>query len=129
MKSCLGCGTEASDRLMFCQVCGREFAHKGTSSAAERPEGLPANFDVRPDGKTMIGVGSTGLIIGIVLGLFALATDVSPYGSLDVDKLAMQWNLLMGGTALAHIGFLLLLVGFVVRAISFLPGIDNAPNP
>jgi hypothetical protein len=122
----MSCGAAAQDTTKECETCGREFAFQtteaGTSSLTQV---LEAPLGARPDGSTMIPIGAALMVFGI-LGVFgSLMIDPVDYAGIDHDKIALQWNLLIGGGALAQIGFFLLLVGYILRAISFLPGRES----
>lgn len=144
MKNCANCGAAAMDDVENCIQCGREFAYRGSLNLkpdtealsldhGERPDQdtrgdfvadpwIGSGNNNRPDGKILIGTGWTLLVFGILIAFVSLSVDTGTYGTRDIEKIAMSWNLLLGGGALAQIGFMNLLVGFVVRAIWFLPG-------
>jgi hypothetical protein len=48
--------------------------------------------------------------------------DPYDYRGVDPDKLWWQWALVLFGGAIGQIGLMVWLAGYIVRAISFLPG-------
>jgi hypothetical protein len=123
MKSCLNCGTETLDDAVICDTCGRRFAYTG---AAEEPQTSSVLAEgSRPDGS---GAMSTGVFLAIA-GILALAisamTGTTEYGAIDPDKTAMKAALSLIGGGILQVGLVAWLAGYIVHALSFLPGRDN----
>ena len=130
MKSCIQCGTEATDDIAVCTSCGRQFSHV-KDSEGQSPNLLaslrPASS--RPDGGTAIA-WSKGL--GIVAALFLFISLCGGRGTIvpstKLDVFFYTCLRLAGG--LFWIALIIGLTGYVVRAISYLPGREdtNAQN-
>jgi di/tricarboxylate transporter len=130
MKACLDCGAEAPNSQMSCDVCKRPTAWRITGPddvdaprAAFTPE-TPAQW-VRPDGRSAIAGGSAAVILGIICVLISFMINPYEYGQVDAGALRWQWGLLFFGAGIAQIGLMLWLAGYIVKAISFLPGRDD----
>ena len=79
----------------------------------------------RPDGSTAKIVGISFLVLGALLSLWAEFTSATEYSwstDIDPDKIAMKAKLALAGGGFFQIGLIVWLVGYIVHAISFLPG-------
>lgn len=111
MKNCLSCGAEASDDAAVCDQCGHEFVYRGSgSSKVVSGESVPVQE--RPDGSMTMTGGGLAIAMGLLLVFFAFTGN-------DANA---SVGMLVAGGALAQLGLTFWLAGYVVRAISFLPG-------
>ena len=74
----------------------------------------------RPDGSVLIFLGSTLLVIAVILFVIAVS---------EARSLASSWVLTLVGGGLFQLGLVLALAGAIVRAIWFLPGDDTKMPP
>lgn len=142
MKGCPLCGSEAPDDAERCTVCPYWF-----SSAADDVEGaqtrgassLPTS-NGRPTGIPPMVVGWLCFAAAAILMLMSLgagpepyevsyATNLSgnPYASPDIigrvsEGYARQWQLQLASGAFFSLFLAFWSVGYIVHAISFLPG-------
>ena len=102
MKFCVDCGLNYEDEFPSCPGCA------GALPSRDGPEvELAVSRDSdRPDGSVVIPIG-----VGLLIGGLLLAV---------VSGIWSPWFVF--GAAAANLGTLMLLVGYVVKAISFLPG-------
>lgn len=77
----------------------------------------------RPDGTNQIYCGWFAMIIAVVLVVSGMKAEVSSY---DPDSYAGKIVLISLGGALFGMSFFLLAIGWVIRAIYFLPGKEDA---
>jgi hypothetical protein len=124
MKSCIQCGTEADDDVRTCGQCGRKFSFvSDTAGESKMNTDVGINVEQRPTGKNAKLIGGLTLGVGLSAFLCSLLVSTTGYdGSLDPNALSMKWALAWFGAGFFHFGLLIWLVGYVVHAISFLPG-------
>lgn len=79
----------------------------------------------RPDGTGQLISGVIIAIAGAGTFVSGMLTHVSRYPTVDFEALAFRSQLLFGGGAMLSIALLLLAVGWILKAISFLPGRDD----
>ena len=119
MKVCMDCGTPAGDNQLECLVCKKPTAWRRDDSiaiAASVQESEPSELrQSRPDGSKTMFWGFIGIALGILLILLALAAEST----------TIFWNFTIIGAGLAQLGLVFWLAGYVVKAISFLPGKDQ----
>ncbi|MFO1259596.1 MAG: hypothetical protein U1E68_00745 [Sphingomonadaceae bacterium] len=131
MKNCLDCGLEVDDSVYACPNCGRQFAYIAGEQSQDASEQAYFQAAVRPDGS---GAKAAGVIIGglgIIVWLFSLFMSEKEYSFSDVDpdRLALKYSLSLIGGGMLSLGLIIWLAGYIVFAISFLPGKDdNAPD-
>lgn len=77
----------------------------------------------RPNGSTQL---TAGVIIGLAGGVLILAGLFSNASSSDVDAVVFRSNLMSLGVGSISVAALLLAVGWIIQAISFLPGKGDA---
>jgi uncharacterized membrane protein YvbJ len=117
MKSCKNCGTIAPDHLTRCPACGRDTLRPETGDqSAQRSEPHEHEKGTRPDGRDPITFGVIAILIAVILAIIS--------GTIDVAF--TQAMVLVAAEALFGLGVVLWLAGYIVRAISFLPGKDDA---
>lgn len=77
---------------------------------------------VPPDGSWLISMGRIAAIGGLAVALIGLMS--SPYAGpgMTSNYNAWKWPLTWAGVSATNLGVLLLVVGIIVRALSFLPG-------
>lgn len=81
---------------------------------------------MRPKGDGQFIGGWFAFISGLAFLLWSLLIDAKNYNGVDVDALASKWILLyLSGAAIGG-AILLFMTGWIIRAISFLPGRDDA---
>lgn len=146
MKSCPICGTDANDDTLQCEECGYKYTNLGPSlgaGQARSTEGAQitnvALVDERPTGRLPIIVGwiCFGIAVVLVFISFAQAPQswerdlaANPYASADLvarvaQGYARQWLLRLVGGGFFSLFLIFWSVGYIVRAISFLPGKDQ----
>jgi protein-S-isoprenylcysteine O-methyltransferase Ste14 len=124
MKTCMDCGTVSPRDTVACDKCGYKF--RFAEGGAETTDAAVANETQRPTGDTPKLVGGVLFVAGLLSFLFSFAVSVTSYdGSLDAKALAWKWLLTWTGAGMLHLGLLIWLVGYIVHAISFLPGKDE----
>ena len=85
----------------------------------------PSDQSDRPNGSVMLPMGWSSIALGAICVLIAQGNEPTDYmGRIDPDKVANAALLMGGGEAFLQLGVLMLLAGYIVRAISFLPGKD-----
>ncbi|SCW56109.1 hypothetical protein SAMN02927924_01361 [Sphingobium faniae] len=80
----------------------------------------------RPDGSGQITGAWVLLLLGMLVSVVGIFRDVSTYPSIDLADLAAKWMMIYVGGAMITISFFLFLAGWIIRAIWFLPGRDDA---
>ncbi|HEX7852303.1 MAG TPA: hypothetical protein VF503_01245 [Sphingobium sp.] len=76
----------------------------------------------RPTGEGQIVGGWAFFGLSLLLGLIAYFIDPQPFGSFDAAKAVLKASMGQLSGWLLGIAFLLLATGWIIRAISFLPG-------
>ena len=109
MTRCLMCRANSAEDAEFCSRCAFPL-HPSSEAAVSSPRTISAGRITRPDGSVATLFGGAGIVFGALLIIFSLGSD-----SLSVAIL---------GGALAQLGLVFWLAGYIVRAISFLPGKD-----
>ena len=120
MNHCVKCGFELDDAATACGNCGWGM-EAGAGGVLRK----------RSDGSSMIGFGWCGIAFGIlftIIGMFpgGGGTYDGAYG-IPPPTYHLGWVVIGGG--LFNLGLLLLLAGFIIRAIWFLPGPDRKLIP
>lgn len=118
MKKCAKCGTNLEDAAQQC-FCGSRFFRVGSSDEATAQsaahDGSETSLKERPDGSKVMALGWL-FFIGSIVALFVALNTINT-------------NLKFLSQVLASGFFSLFLflwsVGYIVRAISFLPGRDE----
>lgn len=150
MKSCLECGAVSAEDAAECEQCGFEFAQTGELSQREAEQPLPAKTEAlnRPTGVAPMRIGYLFLVVAGILFLMSAtqeglksyevdyirAIENNPYrGTQYTDLLTKQaaaagrsFMLQVGAGAAFSMFLLLWSVGYIVKAISFLPGKHEA---
>ena len=127
MYTCYKCGAVMEEDQRPAHRCG---VPDGSDAATAE-----VTARTRPDGQTPIfyGQGATGIgfIITVVAGfLMAQASNEPSYAS-DLTlyeaaaDVAFYWNWVVFGSGLLSLGILVWSVGYIVQAISFLPGKED----
>jgi hypothetical protein len=117
-KTCPLCGTEDIDDTVAVCDCGYAFSERGRGEA---PPSETAILE-RPTGETPI------LIAWVCLFMAATAFLISLAGSGEsLDSYLVIWGLRVAAGALFSLFLILWSVGYVVRAMSFLPGVERRP--
>jgi hypothetical protein len=147
MKTCPTCGTEANDDTLRCEECGYNYTNLGPSlgsgqvkspgSAQVATDSVPP---ARPTGQVPMIIGWICFAIGIFLVLLSfgqgpeawevsMATKLAgnPYAPPDTfsrvaEAYARQWYYQIAAGGFFSLFLILWSVGYIVRAISFLPG-------
>ena len=113
MKKCPNCGSEALDEAEWCMECAKPLTAEAVAAfQSENPQLALSSH--RPDGSQAMLWGGFGIILGVVLIFFAMRAD----------EVGTSWNLIIFGGGLAQLGLLIWLAGYIVKAISFIPGRD-----
>jgi len=76
----------------------------------------------RPQGTGQFVCGGFTALFGVAAIVKGLTITVSRYPTIDVDAYTTRWNFLSLGSCCLVIALTLFAVGWVVHAISFLPG-------
>ena len=85
----------------------------------------PTGQSDRPNGSNMLPLGWSSIALGAICVLLAQGGEPVDYmGRVDPEKVAHAALLMGGAEAFLQLGVLMLLAGYIVRAISFLPGKD-----
>lgn len=83
----------------------------------------------RPTGTVMLQIGATLLTLGVIAAFFWATTDPTSYGGyINPEKLRHQAMYGLAASGLAPAGALMLLAGYIVRALYFLDGVDRKPK-
>lgn len=129
MKHCRNCNQENLDAAICCVMCGASW--NGADDVVVSSDAVSHVRVDRPDGSTPMMLGWAALVASLLLFLVSLvsgpaAYEMGPYGSASsvADKLATQWLMQLGSGALFSLFLILWSVGYIVRAISFLPASD-----
>jgi hypothetical protein len=127
VKSCLNCGRPAPIDAPTCEYCGREYAYTGEVDG----ESISLRGTPQSDRPTGNGAKTTGIILA-VLGVLAILfsmlispSDYSGVGEIDQDQVVLKAALSMLGERFLQIGLVVWLAGYIVNAISFLPGRED----
>ena len=85
----------------------------------------------RPNGGTLIGIGWTGMAIGLTCLLVGLcmSSTLSDFTLSAPEINPWKWPLTWGGVAIVNLATLVLSVGAIIRAMFFLPGSDTIDLP
>ena len=126
MKSCIQCGENAFDDAAHCADCGRQFSYVSGQPLASEASLSSTKYSNRPSGE---GVKTSGIIF-VVLGVgFVLAgTMTNATSSAQLDPIAAimtKFGMIWLGGGLFQLGLIFWAVGYIVQAISFLPGRDD----
>ena len=114
MKSCPMCGTDAQSDALHCEQCAYTFAmSNSTSSVGGSSQGVQGIE--RPNGNIPIQLSWIFLIISVGLFLWSLV---------EYDNIVMSWLMQISSGGFFSLFLILWSVGYIVRAISFLPGRD-----
>lgn len=82
----------------------------------------------RPNGEGQINAGWWLIVLGVGAAIIGVVWDATDYrGELSFGDLANKLILVYGGAAAFGAGFTLLIAGWIIQAISFLPGRGDAP--
>ena len=97
--------------------------------AQAHPESLPPAK--RPHGGNVMIAGWTLLIFGLIAAFISGAMDPQyrDGSGIDLDRMRQKALFFWGAAAALSAGTLLLLAGYIVRAIWFLPGDSERPTP
>ena len=80
----------------------------------------------RPDGSGQFTGGWALLVLGCILSFVGVTTEAKSYSGIDADTLVLKWMLIYVGGGLISAAFLLFITGWIINAVSFLPGRDDA---
>lgn len=109
MKNCLKCGTVAQDSDRLCRECGHGFSYVADAEAAEE---TIASVSERPNGVGSMVFGYVCLAISIMTGMIGMTTNQLPTAiTMNNASWLFLWLFLFFWG-----------VGYIVKAISFLPG-------
>jgi hypothetical protein len=113
MKNCMSCGADAPGDARECEQCGYQFSYvTGPTDSAARDASPERPISDRPDGAAPMMIGWLCLVISVLLFI----TSLNSYG----------WFLYqMAAGSFFSLFLFLWSVGYVVRAISFLPEKDR----
>lgn len=82
----------------------------------------------RPNGEGQISAGWWLIVLGIGAAIIGIVLDAGDFrGELNVGDLATKLILIYVGAGSVGAGFTLLIAGWIIQAISFLPGRGDAP--
>ena len=118
-KVCTTCGTSQAADLTNCVNCNSVLPEASTMAGAK----------VRPDGTVPMNIGIGLIILALALAVWSGMMSVTTYSfstDIDPDKVAMKALLALGAGGAFGLGLILWLAGYVVHAISFLPGKEGA---
>ena len=141
MKSCPLCGTDAAETEACCvnPDCRRPFASAHTEEQRKYAEAITRGPE-RPTGTVPLIVGWVCLAAAIIALMVSLGSGpaswerelaTNPYASADLiartaTGYARQWQLQMVAGGFFSLFLIFWGVGYIVRAISFLPGKEDA---
>ncbi len=80
----------------------------------------------RPNGSTQFAIGTALVVVGSLIVVGSFSVHVAQYPSLDVDALTLRWGLVALGSVSLFVALLLFAAGWIIQAISFLPGASDA---
>lgn len=80
----------------------------------------------RPNGSGQFAGGWITAGIGVIASLVGLAMDARKYDGIDVDLMLAKWALIYIGGGAIGVALLLFVAGWIIEALSFLPGRDEA---
>ena len=147
MKSCPMCGTDADDEAGQCAACHYHFKGPDSASASAQADS-PAETMItvvysrsaRPTGEVPMTIGWLCCLGAVILVLVSFGQGPQPYEvsaatslagnpyappstfTRVADAYARQWYFQLAAGGLLSLGVILCCVGYIVRAISFLPG-------
>jgi hypothetical protein len=110
MKTCMQCGAEAADDMTSCQECDYRFVYVGSAGGEGFHRVEEQAGDQRPTGEAPMQIGWLCLAASLVTALLGMSRD--SFGS---------WGLMLLAAAFFQLFLVFWGVGYVVRAISFLP--------
>ena len=117
MKACPVCGLEAEPAATECSGCQYKF----TSAVADADTDTGAASS-RPTGEGPTTAGWFCFCGAVLLFIFSLGTPTETYNLSLAEAYARQWIFQMGAAGAFSLAILLWCVGYIVKAISFLPG-------
>ena len=79
----------------------------------------------RPTGSGQFTGGAWLLFVGIILFFGAFLVETKGYSGVDVDGVILRWSLISLAGSAVGIAFILFITGWIIHAISFLPGRDD----
>lgn len=136
MKACPLCGIDAEDAVSKCTGCGYKFAgteqDDGDDQAWSAYDATPPQQ--RPDGGTPMMLGWLCLMIALILAAVAYSQgpeswqiSAAGYGSTSAlsglaEAHGRQWTFQLASGGFFSLFLVFWSVGYIVRAISFLPG-------
>jgi hypothetical protein len=123
MKPCPNCRSTAPDDAEVCAVCGWDFVAGVRDEVSGRSENERVDRQrPRPTGKTAIAISLLLGGLALLLLLCSLFVTTERYGEIDVEGIAFQWMLQVCAGSLFYLALLIGLAGYIVRALSYLPG-------
>lgn len=127
MKNCLSCGAVMDDHEWADHSC--ENTDPPAAVSVEAAAGRPSGLEAIHAGKLLT---ASGLVTVVVSTLASISTqnEVSSYSSAyqlaqATESAAFFWAIALIGSGLLSVGILLWCVGYIVHAISWLPGKEN----
>ncbi len=112
MKECTKCGAKNDSIASACASCFHPF-----NDVAASPASTPAQKGARPDGNAPLDIGLYCAFLGVV-GIFVAMMMADSYES---RSFFTSFNISVIGGVLFSLGLVLWSVGYIVKAISFLP--------
>lgn len=80
----------------------------------------------RPDGSGQLAGGWALLILGALVSLWGMIIDAGGYSGINAGDLVTKWMMLYAGGGLISAAFILFVAGWIIQAIAFLPGRNDA---
>jgi hypothetical protein len=134
-KSCMMCGTDNEVAARYCVSCNYEFKFYRDDQGVERSAGDPAAASPspavsdRPNGGAPMAIGWTCLALSILCLLIAVSGPSSYGGGYSMsgaaDAAARSFLGMAAASGLFSMFLIFWSVGYIVRAISFLPGKES----
>lgn len=134
-KSCMMCGTDNDVTARYCASCNYEFKFyrddEGTEVFAGDPSAVAPGEAIsdRPNGTVPMAIGWTCLALSILSLLIATSGPSSSGGAYSMsgaaDAAARSFLGMAAASGLFSMFLIFWSVGYIVRAISFLPGRDS----
>jgi hypothetical protein len=143
MKSCPMCGTDAEGDAAACERCSYTFSSSRRDPALPEIQARTRSSSLvnvheagkRPSGQVPIAVGWTCCVVAVVLLLLALWQSPERWGASTlgdqytlsgvnrdlINAYARQWLYQVAAGAFFSMFMVFWSVGYIVRAISFLP--------
>ena len=81
--------------------------------------------DKRPDGSRAYGLALILVWLGVIAFLATFFIQVESFGGVDPEKVVLRWALLGCASALLYASFIIAVAGYIVRAMSFISGVDE----